>query len=72
MACNTLVRPQVEYASSAWDPYVKHSINKIEWFKGVRPDGAAMITHPPPYSSVSAMIDKLGWQTLQQRRSTSR
>ena len=28
MAYNTLVRPQVEYASCAWDPHSKHHINK--------------------------------------------
>ena len=73
MAYNTLVRPQVEYASCAWNPYVKHQINKIEM---VQRRAARWCCNdyppPPPYSSVSDMIDKLGWQTLQQRRSTSR
>ena len=70
MAYNTLVRPQVEYASCAWDPYVKHHINKIEMVQ--RRAARWCCNNYSPYSSVSDMIDKLGWQTLQQRRSTSR
>ena len=30
MAYNSLVRPQVEYASVVWSPYTKDNINKIE------------------------------------------
>ena len=30
IAHNTLVRPQVEYASAVWSPYTKENINKIE------------------------------------------
>ena len=70
MAYNTRVRPQVEYASCAWDPYVKHHINKIEMVR--RRAARWCCNDSSPYSSVSDMIDKLGWQTLQQRRSTSR
>ena len=29
-AYNTLVRPQVEYASPVWSPYTQSSINKVE------------------------------------------
>ena len=29
-AYSTLVRPQLEYAKSAWKPYTKRNINKIE------------------------------------------
>ena len=70
MAYNKLVRPQVEYASCVWDPYVKHHINKIEMVQ--RRAARLCCNDYSPYSSVSDMIDKLGWQTFQQRRSTSR
>ena len=29
-AFNTVVRPQLEYASTVWSPYTKQDINKIE------------------------------------------
>ena len=33
----TFVRPQLEYASSAWYPHTKHSINRIEMVQRVTP-----------------------------------
>ena len=29
MAYDTIVRPQVEYASAVWGPYTKESINEM-------------------------------------------
>ena len=70
LAYKTIVRPQVEYAPSVWDPYTKDQINKIENVQ--RRAARWCLNDYSPYSSVSCMIDKLGWQSLQQRRSTSR
>ena len=70
MAYNTLVRPQVEYASCAWDPHSKHHISKLEMVQ--RRAARWCCNDFSPYSSVSDMVEKLGWQSLQQRRATSR
>ena len=70
VAYNTLVRPQVEYASCAWDPYSKLHINKLEMVQ--RRAARWCCNDFSPYSSVSDMVEKLGWQSLQQRRATSR
>ena len=69
-AYKTLVRPQLEYSSSAWDPYTKDQIAQLEQ---VQRRAARWCLHDySPLSSVSAMLDQLGWHTLQQRRQTSR
>ena len=50
----TLVRPILEYASSAWDPYTQSSINKLE---GVQRRAARFVTGDyRTTSSVSEMI----------------
>ena len=44
MAYNSLVRPEVEYASVVWSPYTKDNINKIEKVQRRSPDGSRMTT----------------------------
>ena len=62
---NTLVRPQVEYASSVWNPYTKEDINKIEMLQG---KVALLVTNDfYPYRSVTDMIGELGWWSLELR-----
>ena len=62
----TLVRPILEYATSACDPYKQSSINKLE---GVQRRAARFITGDyNTTSSVLEMISNLGWETLQERR----
>ena len=66
----TLVRPILEYASSAWDPYTQSSINKLE---GVQPRTARFLAGDyRTTNSVSEMISNLGWETLQEGRTEAK
>ncbi len=70
LAYKTLIRPQVEYASTVWSPYTKQNINKVEmvqrravrWVKG----------NYSTYDSVTDMQASLEWRTLADRRTDSR
>ena len=69
-AYQTLVRPQVEYASTVWSPFTQIYINKIEMVqrRAVRWVNSNYST----YASVSSMLDSLGWQSLEDRRADAR
>ena len=69
-AYKTLVWPQLEYASCTWDPYTKDLSDQIEYVQ--RRAARWCLNDFSPYSSVTAMLDQLGWQTLQHRRQTAR
>ena len=62
----TLVRPQLEYAATVWDPSTKTGINKVEAVQRC----AARFCHNDyrRTSSVTSMIQHLGWEELQHRR----
>jgi len=69
-AYNTLVRPLLEYASIAWDPYQQYLNESIERIqhrasRWVAEDYRMM-------SSVTAMLSELGWTSLKQHRQDSR
>ena len=69
-AYQTLVRPQVEYASPVWSPHTDKNINKVE---AVQRRAARWVTHDySSYSSVTQMINTLGWRSLEQRRADAR
>ncbi len=55
-----------EYASTAWNPYTKRNINKIEMVQ--RRAARFVFNDYSRASHVSPIIDRLGWDNLQQRR----
>ena len=69
-AYKTLVRPQLEYASTVLSPHTDIDINKLE---SVQRRAARWVTRDYQYtSSVSTMLQDLNWRTLDQRRIDSR
>ena len=65
VAYKTLVRPQVEYASTVWYPHTTKDINKVE---AVQRRAARWATRDYRYtSSATAMLKDLNWRPLDQR-----
>jgi len=63
----TVVRPIIEYASVIWSPYAKDNTSKLEI---VQQKAATFVYNDfYSYSSVTAMLNKLSWESLAQRRS---
>ena len=61
-----LVRPQLEYACSVWNPYTKRNIHQIEL---VQHRAARFVFRDySNFSHVIPMLKQLGWETLEQRR----
>ena len=69
-AYNTIVRPQLEYDSAVWDPHTKEHISKIEMVQ----QRAARWTFGnfDNRASVTEMLNKFAWRTLEQRRTDAR
>jgi len=65
-----LVRPYLEYASAAWDPYTARDSKK---FDKVQRWAARFVRRDyRRTTSASQLISELGWQSLAERRKTSR
>lgn len=69
-AYNTMVRPQLEYCSTVWDPHTKSNIYQVE---RVQRRAARFVQHNyHNTSSVTDMLSHLGWESLEQRRHRAR
>ena len=66
VACyKSMIRPILEYASTVWSPYTKKNILMIE---AVQRRAARFVTNTyNQTSSVTAMLFRLGWPSLEQR-----
>ena len=69
IAYKAIVRPQLEYAAPVWDPHIQEGIQRIEMVQ--RRAARWVLNDYSPYSSVSDMLGRLGWRTLEQRRADS-
>jgi hypothetical protein len=69
-AYKTLVRPILEYAAVVWDPHTETNCSKLE---AVQRRAARFVCNDyRRTSSVTAMLERLSWKTLQQRRKEAR
>ena len=69
-AYTAIGRPKLEYASSAWDPYLQKDIDSLERVQ--RKAARFCCNNYQPTASVTAMIQDLGWKTLESRRTMTR
>ena len=67
-----IVRPHLEYASTCWNPYTKHNIDKLE---AVQRRAARLVLSfydHHPTADLSGKIQKtLQWDSLQHRRAVA-
>ena len=68
----TMVRPVLDYASSVWDPHLQIDIKTLEQVqrRAARYVCNDFTTRTP--GCVTAMVEDIGWESLQDRRYTAR
>ena len=62
----SLVRPQLEYSCTVWDPYKKKNIAELDSIQ--RRAARYVFNRYHQTSHVSEMLEELGWESLQSRR----
>ena len=65
-AYNSLVRPHLEYCCSVWNPWVGGQIKQLEMVQ--RRAARYVLNRHHNTSSVTSMLDQLGWVPLETRR----
>ncbi len=72
LAYFALVRSGIEYASTVWDPILQKDIMEVE---KIQRSAARVVKNEyrrGPEISITALIEELGWDSLQERRKNAR
>ena len=70
MAYESLVCPQLKYASAVWDPHTKDMTQKVETVQ--RRAARWTLSDYARTTNVTSLQSQLNWQTLEERRSVAR